>query len=513
MHEKLQISSGRLGKALLLANTVIALIYFSWWFFPGHIGNPVLFGLLLFGECYHVFMALTFWYTLWPTMRREKLTVSLQPPPHPGVAIFITVAGEPKEVIYRTALAATTLSYDTFHVFILNDGYVAGKPNWHEAEEVATELGIRCITRTTPGGAKAGNINHALSLTDEEIIVLFDADMAPHSDFLEKVIPYFADPRTGFVQAPQFYTNAQRNDVSGAAWEQQELFFGPIMEGKDRVNSAFICGTNVAIRREALNSVGGLYEKSIAEDFLTSLLIHKKGWQSYYLPVVLAEGLAPEDLLSYYKQQLRWARGSLEVLFGSNPLFTMKLTLAQKIHYLSSGLYWANGLIVIIDAIMPLIFLFTGIQPVAATTTSFAIFFVPFMFVALYTLYRATDGAMTFRSISFSQSSATLQLRALFLVLLRRKTAFSVTAKQGLSGNFISLAYPHMLYIVLTAIASGVALLREGINPSVMTNIAWAVFNVILFLPFIRAAVQWQEREVEPVAMRNLFEDVGVVKT
>ena len=91
-----------------------------------------------------------------------------------------------------------------------------------------------------------------------------------------------------------------------------------------------MCGTNVAVRRTALDEVGGLCQTNIAEDFLTSLLMHERGWRSVYVPEVLAQGLAPEDFLSYYKQQHRWARGSLEVIFKYNPLRRRGLTWPQR---------------------------------------------------------------------------------------------------------------------------------------------------------------------------------------
>jgi cellulose synthase (UDP-forming) len=388
-------------------------------------------------------------------------------------------------------VAAKKLNYPNFKIYILNDGFVAGKKDWEEVVHLAKKLGVYCITRTQKGGAKAGNLNNGLRQSNGEIVVILDADMVVFPHFLEQVIPYFYDAKVGFVQTPQYYENFEKNEVTRGAWEQQEFFFGPIMKGKEKDNASFICGTNVAIRRSALLEVGGMNETNIAEDFLTSLSIHQKGWKSYYISDVLAVGLAPEDLLSYFKQQLRWARGSLEVLFSQNPLLKGNLSFGQKMQYLSSALYYFNGVIVVIDAIMPIIFLFTGIQPVASTTTSFALYFVPFMFLNLLTLHFASKGSMTFRAISFTQSSFVLQLLAIKSVLLREKSSFAVTPKQAQQGNFLFLAYPHIVYIVLLIVASYVAIYREGYNSSIVTNIAWGLFNVILFIPFIQAAYPW----------------------
>lgn len=458
---------------------------------PGHIGNPMLYFLLFFGEIYHIFMALIFWFTIWRVKNTPKLTSISSYNYSPSVDVFIPVAGEPVEIVRRSAVAAKNMEYPNHRVFLLNDGFVAKKDNWRQIEVLAEELRIRCITREKAGGAKAGNINNALLNTSGEIIVIFDADMVPYSNFLKKVIPFFKNEDIGFVQTPQYYVNSDVNEVTRGAWEQQEFFFGPIMKGKEKNNASFICGTNFAIRRIALLDVGGMCENNIAEDFLTSLSIHQKGWLSYYLNEVLSEGLAPEDLLSYYKQQLRWARGSLEVLFSSNPLFKKGLSFGQKIQYISSALFYFNGFITLIDIAIPIIFLSLGIEAVSATTTSFAIFFIPFMFFSLYTLYLVSNKTITFRAISFTQSSWTLQLLALKSVLLRQKIPFSVTSKKALEGNFIYLVYPHLFYILLFLISSVIAIKREGINPSVITNMAWGMFNISMFIPFIFASFRW----------------------
>jgi cellulose synthase (UDP-forming) len=485
--EKPKLNIGYVSPLLLTLNMLVGCVYFTWWLDPAHIGNRVLFSFLILGEIYHLFMAFTFWYTIRP-VANPFLAMLPGTDGKPTVDVFITVAGEPVEVVKNTIISAKNMDYPNFKIHVLNDGFVAKKDNWREIESLAKELNVDCITRVTAGGAKAGNINHALKATDGELITIFDADMAPHDDFLRKTVPYFSDKKTGFVQTPQFYKNYEENAVSLGAWNQQEIFFGPIMKGKDHDNSAFLCGTNVVLRRKALESAGGMYQGSIAEDILTSLFIHQKGWTSKYIPEILAEGLAPEDLLSYYKQQFRWARGSMDILFKHNPIFKKGLTTSQKIQYLSSALYYFNGLIVLIDLMMPILFLFFNVQAVVSSTTSFAVFFIPFMILNLFTLYSASEASLSFKALGFSYSSWFLQLSAIKSALLHEKVSFSVTPKQAQSGNFIFLVYPHLFYITLTALGYMVGFAREGLSPAMITNVSWSLFNISMFIPFIEAS-------------------------
>ncbi|MDE1925455.1 MAG: glycosyltransferase, partial [Patescibacteria group bacterium] len=332
-------------KILLILNVALAAIYFLVLVFVFPIGNRVLFALLVTGEIFHLWQVFTFLYTVWDTGYQAPKNSAYLPP----ADVFITVAGEPVELVERTVIAATAMQYPSFEVHLLNDGYVANKSNWREIESLAVKLGVHCITRTIAGGAKAGNINNALRLTQNPLVAIFDADHVPHADFLRKTAPYFAGAKVGFVQTPQFYKNYAENYVTKSSWEQQELFFGPICKGKNRLNAATMCGTNMVISRDALLAAGGMCTESIAEDFITGLLMHAQGYKSVYHGEVLAEGLATEELLSYSKQQFRWARGALDVIFRWNPLFMRGLTWAQRVQYLSSASFYLSGLFVVMD--------------------------------------------------------------------------------------------------------------------------------------------------------------------
>lgn len=310
---------------------------------------------------------------------------------------------------------------------------------------------------------------------------------------------YFVDPKMGFVQTPQFYKNQNQNKITKIAWQQQTLFFGPIMSGKNRLNSAFMCGTNMAIRRSAIAQAGGMCEFNIAEDFLTSLFIHEKGWKSLYLPKVLAEGLAPEDFLSYYKQQFRWTRGSLEVIFKYNPFTRKGLRLSQKLQYVISASYYLSGVVVLIDAALPIIFLFSGITAIVTSTMTLAIVFIPYMFLNLYTLQKTANFTYAFEAISYSLSAFWLQISAIFAVLVNQKTSFAVTSKSQLEGNFLHLVIPQIIYIILALAGVVVALLREGTSASLLANLAWAIVNVIVFIPFIMAAAPKRTKKISPV--------------
>ncbi|HEU5114143.1 MAG TPA: glycosyltransferase [Candidatus Paceibacterota bacterium] len=484
MPSKTEFLGSAPSKLLLAANVIMAVVYFVVlaFFFPH--GNEILFWVLIAGEVFHMWQALTYIYTAWELRHEAKFDPSFAP----AVDVFITVAGEPVDIVEATALAARDMEYPNHRVYILNDGYVAKKENWQEIEMMAKKIGVGCITRKTPGGAKAGNINNAIRETKSPYVAVFDADHVPHKDFLLKTMGYFVDPNMGFVQAPQYYKNAHVNAVTVSSWEQQELFFGPICRGKNRLNSATMCGTNMVISRKALDEAGGMCDQSIAEDFATGLFIHERGWKSLYVPEVLAEGLAPEDFLSYTKQQFRWARGALDVLFRYGLIFRRGLTMKQRIQYLSSVSYFLSGVVVAMNVCLPLLFFYFGLIPVKINTMLLALIFIPYIYLTIAMLSSTSNARFSFRAISFSMCSFGIHIRALWSAITGQKVGFSITSKRGLEGNFLRLATPHIVYIILVVIGIPVAILREGLSASVVNNAAWCVFNIGMFVPYIMAA-------------------------
>ncbi len=480
-----RISSDKVSKPILTLGIVLTTFYgiIIFWLLPK--GELWLYWTLMAGEIFHIWLILSYIFTVWPRQNSFKFDPRFLPP----VDIFITVAGEPVDIVKKTIRAAKNLNYPDKNIFVLNDGFVCGSDNWMDIEELCMDESINWVTRKVGGGAKAGNINNALRLTKSPLIAVFDADHAPKINFLTETVSYFVDPKMAFVQTPQYYANYSENNITVGASEQQELFFGPILEGKNNSNSVFMCGTNMVLSRKALDQVGGLCDTNIAEDFLTSLFIHEKGWKSVYVPKILAEGLAPGDFLSYYKQQFRWARGSLEVIFKYNPIFRSGLSFQQKIHYLVSASYYLSGLFVIINMSVPLLYLIFQVEPLRTSTMTLAFAFLPYLFICIYILQKSSGSSYTFKALSFSMGSFFVFTSALISVILNRKVSFAVTSKEAIQGNFIKFVIPHIIYFCLSIFASVYYLYHSGFTPSFITNFSWIFFNNIVFAPFVLAAM------------------------
>lgn len=51
--------------------------------------------------------------------------------------------------------------------------------------------GVRYVARPDRLHAKAGNLNHALQYLEGDLIAVFDADVMPLRNFLQRTVPFF----------------------------------------------------------------------------------------------------------------------------------------------------------------------------------------------------------------------------------------------------------------------------------------------------------------------------------
>jgi cellulose synthase (UDP-forming) len=459
-------------RILILGNVMAATFYAVWWFTPGHAGVRPLFVLLAVAEGFTFVHHLGLWWAIWATR--------VSPPPRSqttfSIDVLIPTRGEPMELLSRTVKAAVAMDLP-HRTFVLDD---AARP---EVQQMVERLGADYLARDPRhrGGAKAGNLNFGLRHTHSDLIAIFDADHVPRRDFLTRLVGYFEDPDLAFVQTPQYYANSDRNPVARGAYQQQAIFYGPICRGKNGLQSAFCCGTNVLFRRQALIEIGGFNEKSVVEDFVTSMRIHRRGWGSVYYPYVLAVGLGPSSLRAYFRQQFRWARGSVGALFSLEP-FKPGFTLAQRVQYLMATTFYMIGGITAIYIVLPLLYLFFGWSAFSASSATFVFFYIPYLVLALLTVRWGLGGRFRLEHLQYTFGAFPVYLVASIAALLHIPARFRVTSKQ--EGNSRDrapiLAWVSVAAFLATVVAIVAGLILRPSGPKTFTNIAWAIINLLL---------------------------------
>lgn len=241
----------------------------------------------------------------------EVLVRAWRPAGLPGVDLYLPTCGEPLPVLANAYRAVAALDWpDALTVWVLDDADRA------EVADLAAEHGYRYVVRPDRGHLKkAGNLNHALTLSEAEFIAILDADFAPRPDFLRHLVPYLADPAVGIVQSPQcFDTDAGMDWIQRAAGAAQEWFFRWIQPSRDASDAAICCGSNAVYRRSAIDLAGGFARLDHSEDLYTGLALHERGFRTQYVPVLVAKGTSPDTVTSFVNQQYRWAMGNLHLL-------------------------------------------------------------------------------------------------------------------------------------------------------------------------------------------------------
>ena len=370
-----------------VTSTVFAALYMWWLLFDARPDTEWLYWLLVAAETFNILQALGFWITISFQKWSEP-----EPPDRDAartVDLLITVRGEPADVVEHTLAAAAAVRHPAKRVWVLDDG------DSPEIRVLAGRFSAKYVARHDHSGAKAGNLNNALSLAHGEHFAVFDADQAPHPEFLEATLGAFSDPHVAFVQTPQVYRNRAINRVAAGAHDQQGLFYGPILRGKNGMRAVFCCGTNVVFSRSAIDEIGGIPEDSITEDLRATLLLLRRGYSSVYVSRVLAEGLGPLDVTSYFNQQFRWGRGGLDILFRRRP-YSRSMSFAQGLQFSLGFLYWFTGWAYFIYLLMPVFFLTLRLRPIQVPN-QYPAHFLPYILSALATIVYATDFKVTLR--------------------------------------------------------------------------------------------------------------------
>jgi cellulose synthase (UDP-forming) len=400
------------------------------------------------------------------------------------VDVFITTYGEDLETIRRTVSAAVAM-HGKHLTWVLDDG------RSDEVRDLAAELGARYLRRMSGGGAKAGNINHALAHTKGDYFVVLDADFVPEPDFLTETVPFFTAEDVAFVQTPQVYGNTH-NLISRGAGYMQAVFYRYIQPGRNRFNAAFCVGTNVIFSRRAVEEIGGIYTGSKSEDVWTSLLLHEKGWKSIYIPKTLAVGDTPETIEAYTKQQQRWATGGFEIMFTHNPMSKKRsLTFDQRLQYMVTATHYMTGIAPFLLLLVPPLHIFLGLTPIHLTVSPlqwvlfYAGFYVLQIAVAFYTL-----GSFRWEVLMLAAVSFPIYIRAFINALFKREQRWHVTGAVGKTASPFNFIIPQTLFFAFLALTSVVGVWRDVNAGIVSLAVAWNVTNTLILGAFMVTALR-----------------------
>jgi cellulose synthase (UDP-forming) len=498
--------------------------------------------LLVLAECYaFAILFLGYLQTLWP-LRRTPVPLPEDTELWPEVDLLIPTYNEPLSVVKYTALAAMNIDWpaDKLNVYILDDG------KREEFRAFAEEAGIGYMTRDDNAHAKAGNINRALKRLDAPFVAIFDSDHVPTRSFLQLTMGWFGrDAKLGLLQTPHHFYSPDPFERNLGQFRvipnEGELFYGVVQDGNDFWNATFFCGSCAVLRRTALDQVGGIAVETVTEDAHTSLRMQTHGWNTAYINIPQAAGLATERLSGHVKQRIRWARGMIQILRLDNPLFAPGLNAFQRLCYFNAMTHFLYALPRLIFLTAPLIYLVLGHTNVPGYWAAIFAYAFPHLVLSAVTNSRIQgQHRHSFWNEIYETVLAPYIFLPTMLALINPKLgSFNVTAKGGVVSrsffdariaqpflvllflNFLGLicAIPRYFHFwslghtgiwIIDVILNAPANMYDGTHPgTIVMNVIWTVFNLMVL--GVATAVAWEQQQRRQTVRVNMAVPAGVV--
>lgn len=479
-------NESRVIKFMILLGIFSILNFLFFFFQPEHRVNSILFVMLSLVIFYGVLKKLYMWYNY------SNISVPKTPREQPELTVDVLTTyfpGEPYSMITNTLKAIKNIRYP-------HTTYLCDEADDPILKKFCEENDIRHVTRDNRKDAKAGNINNALrKYATGDICVILDPDHIPQPDFLDPILPHFADPKMGFVQIVQSYYNIKESLVARGAAEQTFQFYGPMMMTLNSYGAVNAIGANCVFRRTALDSIGG-HAPGLCEDMHTAMLLYAKGWESVYVPRVLARGLAPSNLTNFFKQQLKWSRGTFDLWVKVYPRIFRKLTARQKIHYGILPMHYLSGLVILFTFLIPILSLIFSTTPWKGNIIDFLLVILPVVASAVLIRTFIQKWVIEKKERGFHIVGGLLHINTwwiyilgLVYTILDKKVPYLPTPKEDAFDTHMKIILPNAIVAAVSIIAVIYGLNRD-FTPFSIIMAGFALFNATIMLFGIYVAIR-----------------------
>jgi exo-beta-1,3-glucanase (GH17 family)/cellulose synthase/poly-beta-1,6-N-acetylglucosamine synthase-like glycosyltransferase len=419
----------------------------------------------------------------------------------PKVSIHVPAYFEPPEMLKQTLDAVSRLDYPNFEcVVIINN--TPDPEFWQPIQDHCRALGERFkfINAEKVEGFKAGALRIAMARTaaDAEIIGIIDADYVVQPDWLKDLVPVFADPRVGLVQAPQDHRDGNRSLMHYVMNGEYAGFFDIGMVQRNEANAIIVHGTMCLIRRAAMEMAGGWAGDTICEDTDLGLAIIEHGWLTHYTNHRYGHGLLPDTYEAFKKQRHRWAYGGFQIVKKHWRRFlpgASRLSPDQRREFALGWLNWLGAeslgvLVAILNLIwVPIVaFADIAIPDKILTLPIIASFVVSLVhFVALYRLRVPVKWGQMLGAMVTAMSVQWTVSRAVANGLITDHLAFARTSKGGFSLMSVEFqAFWEAVIGILLLVGAAVLVVTNNFK-EVREIYVFAAVLVLESLPFLSA--------------------------
>lgn len=238
-------------------------------------------------------------------------------PYSPPLSVLIAAYNEAK-VIQATLRSVIDTDYPgVIEVVVIDDGST-DETSLEVQKAAFVDSRIRLIQQ--PNGGKSSALQRGLANSKHDILVFLDADTHFDRSTLTQLIQPMIDPRVGAISG-----HAKVGNLRTLIARCQSLEYICGFNLDRRAYAEWNCitvapGAVSALRRRAIEDVGGFSTDTLAEDTDLTLALHRKGYRVDYTPYAVAWTEAPETYSALAKQRFRWAFGTLQCLWKHRDL-------------------------------------------------------------------------------------------------------------------------------------------------------------------------------------------------
>jgi exo-beta-1,3-glucanase (GH17 family)/cellulose synthase/poly-beta-1,6-N-acetylglucosamine synthase-like glycosyltransferase len=421
--------------------------------------------------------------------------------PFPKVSIHVPAYFEPPDMLKQTLDAVAGLDYPNFEcVVIINN--TPDPEFWQPIQDHCRALGERFkfINAEKVEGFKAGALRIAMARTaaDAEIIGIIDADYVVEPDWLKDLVPVFADPHVGLVQAPQDHRDGDRSLMHYIMNGEYAGFFDIGMIQRNEANAIIVHGTMCLIRRAAMDMAGGWAGDTICEDTDLGLAIIEHGWLTHYTNNRYGHGLLPDTFEAFKKQRHRWAYGGFQIVKKHWRRFlpgASRLSPDQRREFALGWLNWLGAeslgvLVAILNLIWVPIVAFADIAIPDRILTLPIIAAFEVSLVHIVVAYRLRVPVKTGQMLGAMIAAMSVQWtvsRAVANGLITEHLPFARTSKGGLSRMSIEFQAFWEAVIGVLLLVGAVVLVVMNSSKQVHEIYVFAAVLVLESLPFLSA--------------------------
>jgi ceramide glucosyltransferase len=176
------------------------------------------------------------------------------------------------------------------------------------------QVATRVVLSGEPGwpSAKVWSLDKMIGCCNNQYLVISDSDILVRPDFLRKVIPPLLDSGTGLVTclyagipAPGLWSHLEALGMSVEL--PSGVLIAEMLEGM-----RFALGAAIAVRRDALEKIGGISSTSdyYSDDFVLGQRVHAAGYRVLLSHVRVGHVLCAQSWRKTFATQLRWMQST-----------------------------------------------------------------------------------------------------------------------------------------------------------------------------------------------------------